>query len=455
MGAHRHAQGTGGTSGRAAPALPHPGGGPALRRAGRRGGPRGGRPHDVVEGRGPGRARPRQRPGRGRHGRGRPRRVARRPRGPRRRRPARRPHRRPRHPRGPGPGARAGARAHRRARGAFFGTSSPITRAVQAEIDDLNPTTVPDPGGPDGPRPDPGPRGPAGAPAASPVEGGPGEHARRLRRGTPKPRGTSTGSPRAPAAPWTGGRAWAGRGEGRAHGIRAVCDAGGHLVDLSVPDSACADGGRALAESVLERSWPRARTSPTRWPRPPGRSSVRTPRGRDDHRVVDVRPGASPPGRDGRCPDGRGLPGARRASGSPADRWSGAPASRHVGSVSSSRTRASAPTATGSRASRRRDDGGERPPAPAPRERPRGARLVGPEGGPPAVARQRPPLPACVARNGAQPLPSVLARCASLRTGMTSTRHTTANINRTSVTTTSIARTAHSRSPSSPSTPPP
>ena len=42
------------------------------------------------------------------------------------------------------------------------------------------------------------------------------------------------------------------RGEGRAHGIRAVCDAGGHLVDLSVPDSASADGGRALAESVLD-----------------------------------------------------------------------------------------------------------------------------------------------------------------------------------------------------------
>ncbi len=41
-------------------------------------------------------------------------------------------------------------------------------------------------------------------------------------------------------------------GEGRAHGIRAVCDAGGHLVDLSVPDAACADGGRALAESVLD-----------------------------------------------------------------------------------------------------------------------------------------------------------------------------------------------------------
>ena len=42
------------------------------------------------------------------------------------------------------------------------------------------------------------------------------------------------------------------RGEGRAHGIRAVCDAEGHLVDLDVPDTACADGGRVLAEAVLD-----------------------------------------------------------------------------------------------------------------------------------------------------------------------------------------------------------
>ena len=72
----------------------------------------------------------------------------------------------------------AQARAHEQVRertaelsGATFGMSSPITRAVQAEVDDLNPTTVPDPGGPDGPRPDPGPRGPA-APGGIPGGGG-------------------------------------------------------------------------------------------------------------------------------------------------------------------------------------------------------------------------------------------------------------------------------------------
>ncbi len=72
----------------------------------------------------------------------------------------------------------AQARAHEQVRErtaelneATFGASSPITRAVQAEVDDLNPTTVPDPDGPTDLGPDPGRRGPT-APGGTPDGGG-------------------------------------------------------------------------------------------------------------------------------------------------------------------------------------------------------------------------------------------------------------------------------------------
>jgi hypothetical protein len=42
------------------------------------------------------------------------------------------------------------------------------------------------------------------------------------------------------------------RGEGRAQGVLAGCDANGILVDLSIPTSACGNGGRALSEAVLD-----------------------------------------------------------------------------------------------------------------------------------------------------------------------------------------------------------
>ena len=50
---------------------------------------------------------------------------------------------------------------------ATFGAGSPVTRAVQDEVDGLNPTTLTDPGGPGDP-----PRSGPGAPGGRPGEGG-------------------------------------------------------------------------------------------------------------------------------------------------------------------------------------------------------------------------------------------------------------------------------------------
>ena len=113
------------------------------------------------------------------------------------------------------------------------------------------------------------------------------------------------------------------RGEGRAHGIRAVCDAGGHLVDLSVPDSACADGGRALAESVLDALMAAREDVADQVA-----ASARAEFGEDSSEAETITSSWTaglarrPQAVTADARDGRGLPGAPdEPPGPPADRW--------------------------------------------------------------------------------------------------------------------------------------
>ena len=113
------------------------------------------------------------------------------------------------------------------------------------------------------------------------------------------------------------------RGEGRAHGIRAVCDAGGNLVDLAVPDAACTDGGRALAEAVLDALMA-AREDVAEQVAASGRAEF----GEDSREAETITASWTsglarrPQAVAGRDRDGRDLPGSPGLPpGPPADRW--------------------------------------------------------------------------------------------------------------------------------------